>query len=325
MQRGVHALLADPARIWKCTNGDEVQIIAAGLINVHEGPDFLDAAVLHGGTVHVGDIEFHVQAAEWIDHDHHNDTRYASLLVHAVIVDDGPPITACRWTIILDEAEVLKRMRQVQRRDTRSDVAVEELQHFALLRLLRQTAEADSLIRRLGVKGAIQGMTDQFIDRLIKKRRRPRDENDLTAIRERITDSEIGMFVQKFSSVFDDEILQQLVRCERSPIASEGPALRREIIINAILPILCVIATEQQHIVLLQWYWSARAIHPYGILRRRYPNQLQDHVWQQQGMLEHFRQHGRRISSCGEVIRSYGIDHTVTFLSALPDSQRHPP
>jgi hypothetical protein len=329
LQRGVHAVIADPARIWTCSNGDRIQIVAAGLLNVHEGPDFLDAAVLHNGHVHVGDIEFHAVESDWDRHHHGSDPRYASTLIHIVLfrepVGRGLQREAARWTLVLDEREVVSATRRTYRRSTPTAVAVEELQHFALLRLLRQTAEADSLRSRLGLKGAVTALTDDYLARLLRKRRRPRSDADLRLIRDRITESALGLFVHRVNEVSADQLLTHLDRCERLPIAVEGRGLRREIMVNAILPILCVEATDKLRIVLLQWYWSARSIHVYGLLHRRFPEQRQDYVWQQQGMLEFLRQHGRRTSTCGEAIRSYGVHRTIRFLTAASARQRSPP
>ncbi len=296
-------MLADPARMWTSRNGDQIQVVAAGLINVHEGPDLLDGAVLYDGTVFIGDIEFHVKASDWVQHDHGSDARYSSLLLHIVLDDDLGDDSLAKWTLVLPGEELAAALKKYSRRKNKVDVAVEELQHFALLRLLRSTTEAGSNIRRLGVKEATTGMTASYLDRLQRKRRRPHKNLILGSLRDNIAGSRHGLLVEHFDEVAPQDIFGHLIRCEKATIAGEGAFMRREVLVNAILPLLCVRATHQQRVVLLQWYWSARAVHTYGLLRRRFPDQAQFHVWQQQGLLEYLREHGGKSSTCGEAIR----------------------
>ena len=316
LQRAAHLLLGDPARSWKCTNGDQVQVVAAGLINVHSGPDLLDTAVLFDGTVFIGDVEFHFKASDWVSHKHGADPRYASLLMHIVVEDDLCDETLARWTLVMPRDEMKGALKSLSRRKSRKEVAVEELQHFALLRLLRSTADADANVRRLGVKEAIATMTASYLGRLQRKRMRPRKNLVLGSIRDSIAGSAQGLLVQNLDRVKPRDLFGHLNRCDKTSIAGEGLFLRREVLINAVLPLLCVRASHQQRVVLLQWYWSVRAVHAYGILRRRFPDQVQNHVWQQQGMLEYMRQHGGRSSTCAEAIREYGLSRTVEFLDA---------
>lgn len=51
-------------------------------------------------------------------------------------------------------------------------------------------------------------------------------------------------------------------------------------------------------------------------MNRRFAGQPQDYVWEQQGMLEYLRHHGRRVSTCGEAIRAYGVSGALEFLRA---------
>ena len=315
LQRAAHAVLADPSRSFTTTKSEEIQIIAAGLLNPHEGPDFLDVAVLYDGVVHIGDAEFHKRTSDWHAHSHSTDPRYASLLLHVVMEDDAENVEA-RWTIVVSPRDLRAALRTARLRLTASDIAVDELQHFALLRLLRLTSEAQASIRRLGIEATLKGMAVAWLDRLERKRHRPFDDNITKSVREKITSSSFCALIQAFPTVASADVLTALEYAERSRVGLEGQGLRRELLLNAVLPTLCAVADHAQRTHLLQWFWAAKSLHPYGMLLRRFPNQRQDYIWQQQGMLEYLRHHGRRTSSCGEAIRAYGLAKTVEFLDA---------
>lgn len=315
LQRAAHALLADPSKTWTCTNGDVIQIVAAGLLNPHEGPDFLDTALLYEGTVLIGDAEFHRRSSDWHQHAHSADNRYSTLLLHIVLINDDEP-EAARWTLVIPPEELRSALRNLKNNTLNSDVAVNELQHFALLRLLRLTAEAQTTIDRLGLDASLRALAISWLDRLSRKRHRPVDDAVVDSIRSGMTNSNFCSLIHAFPAIPGEEVLSAIEQTEHSRVGLEGHSLRRELFLNAVLPTLCATARQDQRVVLLQWFWGAKSIHPYALISRRFPQQRQDYVWQQQGLLEYMRYHGRRISSCGEAIRAYGIARTVEFLDA---------
>jgi len=313
LQRAVQAVLGDPSVRWRCTNGNEVQIVASGMINPFEGPDFRDMAVLHCGEVHVGTGEFHRRASEWYRHGHDNDRRYESTMMHLVMVNDCD-VPAARWTLVLTPSDVAKGMAMLRRNESQGEVAVEELQHQALLRLLRQTAEADVHVRRTGRMEASINMTNDWIERLARKRHRPIDGMMWDAFRRKFPQSIMGRILVGIDDLEPERLLEAVDAAEAQRIGIEGQAMRREIFVNAVMPVLCAVATDQHRVVLLQWYWTARSVHPYGSLLRRYPAVPQSYVWQQQGILEYHRHHGAAVSTCADVVRQYGFDSTLRFL-----------
>ncbi len=314
LQRHVHALLTDPTRTWRCTNGEMIQIVAAGLTNVHAGPDFQDMAVLCNGVVYIGDGEFHRRASEWSEHNHTSNERYQNLLLHVVIENNTNICIGARWTLEIPAHELAEALRNRTWDSKPTTTDIEEVQHFALLRLLRQTADAQSTMRRLGVKESLRVLLSAWLSRLSAKRLRPMDDAIYHSLRSGIVDSAYGHLVQNFPNIPACEVYSMVLSAERVPIGREGPLLRREVFVNVILPMLCTLALPDQRIVLLQWYWSAPAVHEYGLLRRRFHNQSQKYVWQQQGLLEFMRTHGRRLSTCGEAIRAYGVSGTLEFI-----------
>jgi len=274
-----------------CTNGDLIQVLAPGMINPHEGPDVTHIAVLHDGTVYIGDAEFHVHSSAWIHHRHDTDPRYNEVLIHIVLSDDRP-VTQARWTIVLPHDEMGHALRMQTPLPPADTTAVDEIQRAAMLRLNRATALARSAIGRVGVPEAIRVLTAGYFDRLSSKRRHPLPVDIFHSVRFAIDESPLGLFARNIISIPPDEILGAFEHAERTRISVEGAALRREIAVNVILPISCSHASDEQRAILLQWYWSARAVHQYGTLRRRFETQDQSFVWQQQGMLEFLRRYG---------------------------------
>lgn len=315
LQRGVQRVFGDPSRLWTATNGEQFHVVAAGTQNVHEGPDFVNMAILHRGSVLVGDAEFHVKTSEWQAHQHSLDSRYDDLMLHVVFDDNIARHDVARWTVILSRDEV---ERHVYRRRQESISDVDELQHFALLRLLRNTAHAHALTRRIGSMGAFAAGIAEFVDRLKAKRRRPSEAISVHEIVSKAETSPMAAIIRTLPHIQPSDLLNRIETAELSAIAHEGLYMRRELFVNALLPLLCVQATLEQRVVLFQWYWSAPSPHSYGMLRRRFPSQPQERVWQQQGMLEFLREHGGRTGVCGEIIRRYGLHNTIEFLQASP-------
>lgn len=308
LQRRLHAVLSDPQRRWRTTDGSDIAIVAAGRVNVHAGPDFRDVAILHKGTIYVGDAEFHRRSSDWYLHQHDHSQHYASVLLHLVFEDDVAIAEAARWTLRVSPEDVASHSdRQFQHHH--AGVALDEVQHLALLRLCRQTAEMSVLIQRLGVPGALVAATQAWAQRFHLKRRRPTDPRCLPAVVDAITTSPLGKVVLHFSTAEPHQTMAMLERAERQRIACEGCTTRREILVNVIVPLLIARASMEQRVVLLQWYWSAEATVPYGGLRRRFPDHAQNYVWQQQGLLEYVRMYGRRTVSCADTLRSYRRDH----------------
>lgn len=68
--------------------GQEVEVIEAGQLNSHDGPDFEMCHLRVGGLEWVGSVEMHRKASEWEAHQHQCDPRYASVVLHVVLEAD---------------------------------------------------------------------------------------------------------------------------------------------------------------------------------------------------------------------------------------------
>jgi len=106
------------------------------------------------------------------------------------------------------------------------------------------------------------------------------------------------------------DVIQTLIR---NKILDEGAHLRRELILNCVLPLSLCLAGEEARISLFLWFWSTPALHPYGLLNRRFKELPQNFLWQQQGMLEYIREHGRKGNVVSEAIKEYGFGEILSF------------
>jgi hypothetical protein len=245
-------------------------------------------ALLANGEVIVGNAEFHVHASSWHHHGHDRDRRYDDVILHVVLVDDART-AASTPTLVLPLDDVA---RCVPRPPAAFDGTVEnvdEIQRGALLRLLRHTAAAKAAVRRVGQADALRVLTSSWFDRFSRKRHHPTDDELVLDVRSAIAGSPLGLFAARIGTLRAEEILDALAHAEQTRIAREGAPLRRELLVNAVLPLAYAVAPVRNRVPLLQWYWSAKAIHSYGMLRRRFPTIDQAYVWQQQGMLELLR------------------------------------
>ncbi len=69
--------------------GDAVTIIRQGILNTDAGPDFSAARIKIGEVEWVGDVEVHVLASAWQQHNHHHDPAYNKVILHVVWQHDA--------------------------------------------------------------------------------------------------------------------------------------------------------------------------------------------------------------------------------------------
>jgi hypothetical protein len=72
------------------TEGEELEIFAAGLHNTHAGPDFQNARIRIGQTTWAGNAELHLSSSDWQRHGHTTDNAYDNVILHVVYWDDEP-------------------------------------------------------------------------------------------------------------------------------------------------------------------------------------------------------------------------------------------
>lgn len=73
---------------YKTNCGNLIQIIDQGKKNYHAGPDFINALIQFEGSLLAGNIEIHVLASDWENHDHNADPAYDNVILHVVLEND---------------------------------------------------------------------------------------------------------------------------------------------------------------------------------------------------------------------------------------------
>lgn len=277
----------------KTTNGRKVQIISAGELNVHAGPDFRNMAVIIDGNFYVGDGEFHKSSSDWFRHNHHKDPKYNNVILE-IVINKTAQYCDSHDIILVHPAEL---SRNCYPRTLKYDTgSIEVLSDLAILRLRRKAGIAMNYAENSDYNNAAIELARDYVEKIASRSRRPQlSARKLSEVYFYIENSEIFNLIDKSinSKISPDEINSALLK----RITTEGPHLRQEFFINAIMPIIFAIANDHNKYELLLWYRSARTKSQYGLLRRRFPGWPQEYIWQQQGMLEHLFTIGQKTNN----------------------------
>ena len=69
-------------------DGTPLTVLDPGTLNTDSGPDFANAHLRIGETPWHGDVEIHTTSGTWLDHKHHLDARYNSVILHVTLHAD---------------------------------------------------------------------------------------------------------------------------------------------------------------------------------------------------------------------------------------------
>ena len=72
----------------KTTDGRKVDVVFPGYHNHDAGPDFLQAVIVIDDMRWVGSVEIHCRSSDWLRHNHQNDDKYKSVILHVVYEHD---------------------------------------------------------------------------------------------------------------------------------------------------------------------------------------------------------------------------------------------
>lgn len=73
----------------RTTQGEPVEVVHAGRIQLSGGPDLSDAQVRIGGQRWAGNVEVHLRASDWNAHGHQHDPAYNNVVLHTVYLHDA--------------------------------------------------------------------------------------------------------------------------------------------------------------------------------------------------------------------------------------------
>ncbi len=313
LQKKVKAYLSDPSRVYETVSGKRLQTLSPGRINDFDGPDFLDVAILIGGSIAVGDAEFHRKTSDWIKHGHSDDPNYERVVLHIAFENDAE-LDKDIETLIIDP----EKLRETETGEEETDFLenVYDLQDYALIRLLRKTAKARKFLSYGDVLDALRASAAAFLEKYNSMRRRPKyDAEDFKILLASLKGSKAEAFLRKLQNREKFDVFKEISALEKSEIATEGAGLRRELILNCALPLALRLADEDSRISLFHWYWSAPAASVYGAIRRRFGNLPQDYLWQQQGALEYMSSAGGNRSAVSEALKEYRLAEALDFYS----------
>jgi hypothetical protein len=65
-----------------------ISILNQGFSHQDAGPDFKQAIVKIDGVIWAGNVEVHIRSSDWYKHQHQNDTKYHSVILHVVYEHD---------------------------------------------------------------------------------------------------------------------------------------------------------------------------------------------------------------------------------------------
>jgi hypothetical protein len=81
-----------PAELLRTTEDQIVEIINPGEYNRDAGPDFRRATLRLAGKICQGDVELHLDANDWFNHQHHRDAKYNDVILHLALITPDAPI-----------------------------------------------------------------------------------------------------------------------------------------------------------------------------------------------------------------------------------------
>lgn len=70
------------------TDGEQIEVIDVGKLNIDAGPDFFNAKIKIGDTLWAGNIEIHSLSSDWFKHNHQDNIAYDSVILHIVKKSD---------------------------------------------------------------------------------------------------------------------------------------------------------------------------------------------------------------------------------------------
>ncbi len=84
------------------TKGEKIKVLYPGQWNHHQGPDFSHARIQIEQKIWAGNIELHLNSADWKRHGHHLNKQYDTIILHVVWKNDDLLLSERMPTLVLD-------------------------------------------------------------------------------------------------------------------------------------------------------------------------------------------------------------------------------
>ena len=265
-------------------NNIPISILSIGEHNKFEGPDFKNSCIKKNNSTIIGDIEFHKKTSDWTNHNHSNDTNYNNVILHIAFEEDAF-FNNDFETIILNR----KLLEPYQKIKEHKKKPIDDCKYLSISRLLTKTKYSYNLLKRNSIDDVFFSMLIDFLVRYSNFRTRQfNKEIDLTRIFSLLQTTYLYDCICKNKYSFDvNKLFKEFI--ENTNLGDISKHLKQEILTNVILPIAFCVVNSEVKTQLLLWYFSAKTRTKYGVLKYNYPDTEQKYIWQQQGMLEHYK------------------------------------
>lgn len=122
----------------KTASGKPIRIIYPGQYNTNRGPDFINAVIEIDNENFCGSIEIHLNSYDWKNHNHHEDSHYNNVILHASFDHNSPDPFTIKENGELAEILVLKDQlsEDISKLVIRHDKNLERQDYCPLLSLI---------------------------------------------------------------------------------------------------------------------------------------------------------------------------------------------
>ncbi len=289
-----------------------LQVLSTGEHNANDGPDFHNVCMLIDGKFIVADAEFHKKSSDWELHSHSKNYKYDNVKLHIVLEHDKNLDNPFE-TLVLDRQALHNYLNYIPEKIEFDYDSLEELQKYALERLLRRTMNIYLELNQHALRKVLVNAAQNYLEKYYHRKRRPiYNQTQIVDFLEKIPNSILYDFLFNIKCSAGDSVSNNINKLLENKIYNEGYHLRLELILNAVLPIAFCLADISGKYDILLWYWSKTSDCAYQKLYRKYPNIPQDYLWQQQGMLELMRNFGNNTNNNSDKIH-YNFSEYISF------------
>lgn len=156
----------DPTNL-RTVEGQSISILKPGERNETEGPDFRAAMILIDGRFEQGDIELHLDSADWYRHNHDQDPHYDNVILHVVLTSGKtvPVKTGQNRIIPTLKISPVETLLEIQACKKWGRISVPDFNHvikqFAEIRFRRKAQTFRALIMANGLEQIFyEGLAD---------------------------------------------------------------------------------------------------------------------------------------------------------------------